>query len=110
MSQHRPGAQYGASFLSLLRTEERQRLIDAGTVRQVADGAEIYVQDHRSAKIVILLTASARVLRDGAWVAYRGPGDILGELSSSTGSRIRPRSRSSGRAVSPCSPTRRSTG
>jgi CRP-like cAMP-binding protein len=81
MSQHRPGAQYGASFLSLLRTEERQRLIDAGTVRQVAEGTQIYVQDRPSTKIVILLTAYARVLRDGAWVAYRGPGDILGELS-----------------------------
>lgn len=81
MTQHRPRAQYGAPFLSLLRTDERRDLIDAGTVHQIADGAQVYAQDRRSTKIVILLTAHARVLRDGLWVAYRGPGDVLGELS-----------------------------
>ena len=72
-------------FLSLLRSEEQRDLLAAGTVRRVPAQAEVYVEDHRSTKVVILLSAYVTVLsrtRDGEqWVAYRGPGDILGELS-----------------------------
>ncbi|MFD0687906.1 Crp/Fnr family transcriptional regulator [Actinomadura fibrosa] len=72
-------------FLSLLRAEERRDLLEAGTVHGVAARSRIYAEGRRSAKVVVLLTAYVKVVRgtrDGErWIAYRGPGDILGELS-----------------------------
>ncbi|WP_157419625.1 Crp/Fnr family transcriptional regulator [Actinomadura kijaniata] len=78
----RPGT---PPFLSLLQNPERYALLEAGTVRTVPTGTVLYTEGRRSAKIVLLLTAHARVLRRlggrERCVAYRGPGDILGELS-----------------------------
>jgi CRP-like cAMP-binding protein len=72
-------------FLFRLQPHVRDELVIAGTVKSVVEGAEIYAQDRRSAKIVILLdvyTAVLRRRREGEkWIAYRGPGDVLGELS-----------------------------
>ncbi|WP_176611476.1 Crp/Fnr family transcriptional regulator [Actinomadura sp. WMMB 499] len=72
-------------FFFQLRSEEQRDLVESGTVRRVPAGTRIHAEGQRSTTVAVLLSAGAGVVRDadgGARpLAYRGPGDILGELS-----------------------------
>ncbi|MGC4956728.1 Crp/Fnr family transcriptional regulator [Actinomadura citrea] len=75
----------GDDFWSQLRAEWRNALAGTGRIRACRAGAELCVQDRRSDAVLILRSVHARVVhRTGEgeiWLAHRGPGDIVGEMS-----------------------------
>ncbi|NVI93161.1 Crp/Fnr family transcriptional regulator [Actinomadura sp. BRA 177] len=72
-------------FWSLIDGGERRELCRAGRIRVFPDAARLCVEGRRSETVMVLLDAHVRVSRragGGAkWLAWRGPGDIIGEMS-----------------------------
>ncbi len=72
-------------FWSMLDGAERRDLCGAGHIRVFPDSCELYVQGHRTGVIMVLLDAHVRVTRrtgnGEVWLAFRGPGDVIGEMS-----------------------------
>jgi CRP/FNR family cyclic AMP-dependent transcriptional regulator len=79
-----------ASFLNALTPEEVGWLTRAGVRRQFAGGTALF-QEHQASDRVMLLMAGrvkiASVSEDGreSVLAFRGPGEVLGELSAIDG-------------------------
>ncbi|MDP9293149.1 MAG: Crp/Fnr family transcriptional regulator [Actinomycetota bacterium] len=79
-----------ASFLDALTPEEVGWLTRAGVRRQFAGGTALF-QEHQASDRVMLLMAGrvkiASVSEDGreSVLAFRGPGEVLGELSAIDG-------------------------
>ena len=73
------------AFWSLIHSEERRELCRAGLFRVFPDAADLYKEGQRSETVMVLFDAHVRVTRRAAggarWLACRGPGDIIGEMS-----------------------------
>lgn len=72
-------------FWSLINGGEQRELCRAGLVRVFPDAAELCTEGRRSETVMVLFDAHVRVTRRAAggakWLACRGPGDIIGEMS-----------------------------
>ncbi|MER7541542.1 Crp/Fnr family transcriptional regulator [Spirillospora sp. NPDC127506] len=73
------------AFWSLIDGEERRELCRAGRVRVFPDAAELCTEGRRSETVMVLFDTHVKVTRRTAggprWLACRGPGDIIGEMS-----------------------------
>src|SRR3984957_11734062 len=82
----------GQGFWDLLLPEERQVLRDLGRDKEYPSGATICVEGEQTTYVFILLNGLVKVLSvtdDGheAVLAFRGPGDLVGEVAGETAGR-----------------------
>ena len=68
-------------FLQVLASEEREALMQLGTTQRVDEGQVLIERGEEADRVVVVLTGSVRVSRDGVELAVRGPGALLGEMS-----------------------------
>ncbi len=83
-------------FLSVLTEQEREALLERGVARRFARATALFHEHDDSNRVVLVLQGRLKVYSvtpDGreAVLAFRGPGDLIGELSAIDG---RPRSAS----------------
>ena len=76
-------------FLQVLPSEERDALMQLGTTQRVDEGQVLMERGEEADRVLVVLTGSVRVTREGAERAVRGPGALLGEMAIVDG---RPRS------------------
>jgi CRP-like cAMP-binding protein len=68
-------------FLQVLPSEERDALMQLGTTQRVDEGQVLIERGEEADRVLVVLTGSVRVSRDGAELAVRGPGSLLGEMA-----------------------------
>ncbi len=85
-----PAEDPAVGFLSVLDPEQSEALRDHGIVRSFRKGQAIFHQGGSSDRVVVLLKGRVKVstlTEEGKEIvlAFRGPGDLLGELSALDG-------------------------
>src|SRR5688572_21113675 len=68
-------------FLQSLTSEERAELQSIGTTQRVDEDQVLIERGEEADRVVVVLSGSVRVSRDGVELAVRGPGALLGEMA-----------------------------
>lgn len=64
---------------------ELAELLSLSTAATITAGQPLATQDRLGREVVVIVSGTASVLRDGQQIAQVGPGDIIGEMSILTG-------------------------
>ena len=68
-------------FLQVLTSEDRAALMRLGTTQRVDEGQVLLERGEEADSVLVVLTGSVRVSREGTELAVRGPGSLLGEMA-----------------------------
>jgi CRP-like cAMP-binding protein len=68
-------------FLQALTADERRQLVSLGTTQLVEEDYVLMERGEEADRVLVVLSGSVAVLRDGERLATRGPGSLIGEMS-----------------------------